>query len=1272
MSIWRIWGETGRIIAILCLTTALAAVTAAVILLVHEDLTERLSDRVKRGIGRKTGILALVAAGVWILVIGQSVAAAEVPAENSGTAAQGNNGTAVSECSTSGTGSTSNEIAPEVEPGTEPDPGIVPEPEPDEEPPLISICMKEEIAEQEDGLIYCREDNAGIRISLMDDRENDTGIVSYCIILADSAGKEIRIDNTPDSAVRQETVIEIGAEKTAKLSDGLIRVTAEAADEEGNRGECEFSFVLDTVSPVLEADFSTPIGNPAGIDERSGIVYFGSDPRQYAGGVPVITASFLVTDQNIDPSRLEARCAYAAVPEGQCCEQVRPAWESASKEECRAEVVESVEGEPGSVLLQLERVPGSAGTPDGVYRFGITGRDKAGNPLVLKNGESGMICEDTEKGTFVTGRMAVDTKAPEGELLIENEDGGTYCRMTGRGKAWTMDRDSFRPYINEENAVIVYSAVDISPASMTCRFLSTAGEENDMPPDGGDFYSACEGRIRVRGGQIFRIEELRLRDRAGNEAAVLRRTPDFYLDTAAPEADLEAPSAVVRAVPQITAKMADGRPLYDGPVTLEVFAEDPDREHGGSGLAEVRCEVTRDGETVMEKVLFRGERAEWDENAEPAGEAEQNLTYRFHGEISVPSGGEWDSNDYEVTVIAADNAGNLSDPADGGIRRFGIDTAGPEVKVSFDNNEMKNGRYFDKTRTASVAVRERNFDAGKLQVSALGAASGEWKKDPSGDPEMWMMELRFPIDGVYTLEVSGTDALGNAASVNYIGEAPQAFTIDRIPPLIEVLWDNTDVRNGRYYNAARRATVRVTDLSFDDNYVKILPFARTFRKVSEVRDDRMAGEIPVYEAEIPFTEEGEWALGCLCMDLAGNSAAPLFEDAFIIDWTAPKLYFDRSTVQEMGAYGAGISPALCCEEANITPGSLCARWNNLTANGGTMECRGGGSMSRVVLPDLPGERAADGICMLTGTACDLAGNRAEVRRNLCVNRFGSLYDLSEDEKTREMISAVYTEAENPLVIAEYNISPLTKRQITLFRNGNGEVLEEGKDYSVEEKRGAAGMKYVYRIAPAAFSREGKYSILLESEDETGNYNSSAGRFTAGIGSGSGAFTAGADSGSGGFTAGADSSPSWAVDRTPPAVRITGVDTQQSKFIADSVPLRLVPSDNMELSCLEIEITNDQGLVLESHTFRGEELQRIMGDNGGEVPLEISARGEWQTLRAAATDGAGNRSRGTGYRVLVSSNLMVHLYRSGVLPAAAFLGLILAIWFMYGVYKRTLA
>ena len=40
MSIWRIWGETSRIIVILCMTRALAAVRAAVIVLVHEGVTE--------------------------------------------------------------------------------------------------------------------------------------------------------------------------------------------------------------------------------------------------------------------------------------------------------------------------------------------------------------------------------------------------------------------------------------------------------------------------------------------------------------------------------------------------------------------------------------------------------------------------------------------------------------------------------------------------------------------------------------------------------------------------------------------------------------------------------------------------------------------------------------------------------------------------------------------------------------------------------------------------------------------------------------------------------------------------------------------------------------------------------------------------------------------------------------------------------------------------------------------------------------------------------
>ena len=1041
-----------------------------------------------------------------------------------------------------------------------------------------------------------------------------------------------------------------------------IGVREQQADAES----CNYGPVIvrDTVSPVGRAVVSRPIGNPAGIDEENGIVYFGKDPGQYGDGVPVVTVSLRVSDLNPDPDRIEMRTAFVEVPDGKCCEDVKPQWSDAVQEDCEVKVESAGKGLPEEVLMTLRKFPGREGTPDGVYRFGIVGTDKAGNPLVLAGDEGenpeallGFVCVNAEEGAFMTGRKVIDTKAPRGEISIANDEDEVYCKMVAHGRGWTSERDGFMPFRRETEAVIRYSASDTSPVSASGRLLSTAGERNEAAPGADRFFSDCVGKIRIHGGQIFRIENWGFRDRAGNTSAVLKRTVDFYLDTQLPEADIDAPTAVVHAVPEITSRSADGRGLYKGAVTLEIMAEDPDRDHGGSGLKEVFCSVRRNGETVMEEVVFRGGEVP----AEPMDEAVPDPVYRFSSEITIPSGGEWESNDIEVTVMAQDNAGNRSDPGNGGTLLLGIDSTGPAVSVRYDNNEVRNGRYFGAQRKALIEVRERNFAKEKLKVTAPGAVVGEWKRSDSSD--LWTLEVEFAVDGEYTLDVSGTDALGNAASVTYEGSAPQAFAIDRIPPVIEVVWDNEDVRNGKYYNSPRSATIRITELSLDEHAVQISPFSRALRRVSQTRDERTTGEVSVYEAEVPFTEEGEWSLRCACMDLAGNIAVPVYEEPFIIDMTAPRLYFDPDTVREMGAYGSGISPVLLCEDQNIVPGSLYAAWYNLTAGGSVMECRNGsvrGGAGEVSLPDLPEERAEDGICALYGTACDLAGNRSRVRRNLCVNRFGSLYDISEDPGTAEIVNGYYTDATAPFVIAEYNVSPVRSRKITLYRNSSARVLEEGTDYQVTQEQGAAGMKYVYVIDPAAYREEGKYSILIESEDEAGNICRSPGRFRGGT----------------------EFSPTWAVDRTPPQVRVVPEDADRRKFVADSVELKLVPSDNMEVKSLEIEVADDKGGLIEKQVIGGQELREIMDRNGGEVPVTIHAGAGWQTLRAEAVDGAGGRSSGMqgigegghadGCRVLVSSNLMVHLYRSGILPAVAFLALLSAFRFAYSVYKHALA
>ena len=211
------------------------------------------------------------------------------------------------------------------------------------------------------------------------------------------------------------------------------------------------------------------------------------------------------------------------------------------------------------------------------------------------------------------------------------------------------------------------------------------------------------------------------------------------------------------------------------------------------------------------------------------------------------------------------------------------------------------------------------------------------------------------------------------------------------------------------------------------------------------------------------------------------------------------------------------------------------------------------------------------------------------------------------------------------------------------------------NFEVTEEKNPSGLKYVYRIDPKAFYEEGTYSILLQSEDETGRQNSSPGRFRQSVED--------------------DFSPSWAVDRTPPTIRLAGVDTERERFVTDSVPVSLIPSDNLELGELCVRILDDRGRVLREEKLGKEALRAVLDRNRGEVPVKVEAAREWQTLEAYVTDGAGLRSIGMltdtaagggetlqGYRLLVSASPIVHLYRSGFLPALAFLALIGTIGF----------
>jgi hypothetical protein len=415
----------------------------------------------------------------------------------------------------------------------------------------------------------------------------------------------------------------------------------------------------------------------------------------------------------------------------------------------------------------------------------------------------------------------------------------------------------------------------------------------------------------------------------------------------------------------------------------------------------------------------------------------------------------------------------------------------------------------------------------------------------------------------------------------------------------------------------------------------------------------------------------------------------------------------------MGAYRDDIAPVLRFEDENPSDQGSMAQWYNLTVGGRAVCMRTAeGADCKISLPNLPRTEEMDGICVLVGTACDLAGNRSYARRNLCVNRFGSVYDVTEDAGTLAILRDYYTDARSPLIVTEYNVSPLTSWQVTLYRNGIARTLVDGQDYTVTARRNTEGMKYTYRIDPSAFKEEGIYKLLLQSMDAAEGTNRSPGRFrfggpgagncagdsaidSEGKGTGNGAEdSSGSSAGNGtediagsgagnatgneqGSLAEAGYSPEWAVDRTPPTVRITGVDLTKRRFIADEIRIGLLPTDNIEVKRLTVKSVDDRGNpILEQH-YEKEELQAILMQNHAEIPVTVEANPKWQTIEVEAEDGAGNRSEVIqgiegNVRILVSTNLLVHLYRSGILQAAAFLALIAVIRVGYGVYKHTLA
>ena len=489
-------------------------------------------------------------------------------------------------------------------------------------------------------------------------------------------------------------------------------------------------------------------------------------------------------------------------------------------------------------------------------------------------------------------------------------------------------------------------------------------------------------------------------------------------------------------------------------------------------------------------------------------------------------------NDILLIVELTDNAGNTSYD----YVAFGIDKTAPQIQVEYTSAVApQSGSYYSKARTAYITITERNIRTEQVALlieKCLDSARTFDKKDTkayregfkitgktllqkgsgNGDNRQYRIKVDFTGDGNYRIKtLKCTDNVGHAnTAVTYgkynaagnrdavSGSNKTRFTIDKTAPKIHVALNlNDQVKNKKYFNATRTATVTVTEHNFDakafENQLKAtlngkgiaVPSVSAFRR--ENGTDR-------WTATVTFVADGDYVLNFKTTDKAGNSYKTVAGDFsgaaaqdFTIDKTAPQLTIGGITTNT--AYKK--VPTIVVKEADNNASTITSSAVGTCFDSQSKMAKRTVKVSAKNSGQLTADHQLqntvtytaveqDGYYIVTAQCVDMAGNQSQVQRKVFTkNEKGAVYVVSDDLAALNNGYANKTAvAKQSLVVTEY--SPTEIQSPEYYININGKK----KDGLVTMEKGQhhAGEWYVntYTISSKDILAEGKYALYIKS------------------------------------------------------------------------------------------------------------------------------------------------------------------------------------------------
>lgn len=578
----------------------------------------------------------------------------------------------------------------------------------------------------------------------------------------------------------------------------------------------------------------------------------------------------------------------------------------------------------------------------------------------------------------------------------------------------------------------------------------------------------------------------------------------------------------------------------------------------------------------------------------------------------------------DIKVKLTDNAGNKSnelgynDAILDGKKNTNIDveelaatTTAPTISTSWNTTAASNGKYYNVNRTLTVTIHAPFFEytqayLGDKVFATVTKDGGSYRTLTPGDfksqgNDTWVATVDFTEDGDYEVSnVNVQDILGRGSTA-----AGDTFTIDKTAPKLNVSWNTEAAQNGKYYNAARTATITVEEHNFDPNLFKIeAPVsAGNGDEATPAQIGGWSSNGDTHTATVTFPGQGVYTLSVSGEDLASNKSESYTSPEFVIDTIKPKI--DIQNVVNRTAYAGEVAPTAAVHDTNLADGTsievskisypLSKDDPNPYAGAAINTSATDKSVSYLNPAKTKGN---DGVYTLTVQAVDLAGNTESEAVTWSVNRFGSTYVISDN--TGKMLDQYLKSSKTTDVkVTEINPSGLddNKTSVELTRDTKNTTLKSGDNYTTDSDTSSGWSEYNYTVSKSNYDKDGAYRVLFHSEDAAGNSSENT------------------MEGKNAKKSGAAAEINFAVDDTAPIASFVDL-ASNGKYEESSHKAKVSFEDNLKLSKAQIKV-NGKTVA----TFTADQLEK---SPIREFTLDGSS--SKQDVSVVAWDAAGNKSK----------------------------------------------